>query len=114
MEKTSNAFVYLVKMPVCSFKNAILYPLAKCPHSYCPFLKGHYKQEHFLKGYRREFLKEQEGISHLLSQKCPSMCRGKMLLFKMPFQKGHFELQHFVRGHMRAFFRDPPATAGAD
>ena len=31
------AFVYLVKMPFCPFKNALLHPLTKCPYSKCPF-----------------------------------------------------------------------------
>ena len=38
-----SAFVYLVEMPFCPFKNALLYPLTKCPHSKCPFLKGHFE-----------------------------------------------------------------------
>ena len=40
--KCLTAFVYLVEMPFCPFKNALPYPLTKCPYSKCPFLKGHF------------------------------------------------------------------------
>ena len=39
----SPAFVYLVELPFCAFKNALLYPLSKCPYLKCPLLKGHFE-----------------------------------------------------------------------
>ena len=50
---------------VFSFKNALLYSLTKCPYSKCPFKtkKRHFKWGHFVKGYKRAFLRGQKGIS---------------------------------------------------
>jgi hypothetical protein len=37
--KCLTAFVYLVEMPFCPFKNALLYPLTKVPVFKMPFFK---------------------------------------------------------------------------
>ena len=37
--KSGRAFVYLVEMPFCPLKNALLYPLTKMPFFKMPFLK---------------------------------------------------------------------------
>ena len=82
------AFVYLVKMPFCPFKNALQYPLAKCPYSKCPLL-GILKKSILLRNIEGHFLKSERAF-HIRSLKCPPMPHDKIILFLMPFLKRAF------------------------